>query len=223
VGLRFTSPTSGSPMEIWYSRVELAREVEQIEHRELLVGDFVPGAEDYRPFHDLYRHTAHVPHFQLPEVYRAADVFVLLADGLGLVVLEAMSCGLPVIVTPRGPGGASRRRWLCRPRRRFTAIIEALERLLPTPSCSWGAMRDYRQSAGPGQDTAVMRPIVSCRTRRADLPKHGTDCVVRDGLERYGLAAVARVEFILEQVAERGRHRGVFGWRLRAPLPPSRR
>jgi glycosyltransferase involved in cell wall biosynthesis len=70
-----------------------------------LVGNIAPGAEVYLPFRDLYRHTAHVPQAQLPEVYRAADVFVLptLAEGLGLVVLEAMACGLPVIVTPRGP------------------------------------------------------------------------------------------------------------------------
>jgi len=100
-----------------------------------LVGHIVPGAEVYLPFRDLYRYTAHVPQAQLPEAYRAADAFVFptLLERLGLVVLEAMACGLPVIVTPRGPdevvrdgvdgyvvsAGAS------------NSIVEALERLYP--------------------------------------------------------------------------------------------
>jgi glycosyltransferase involved in cell wall biosynthesis len=42
----------------------------------------------------------------VPELFRDADVFVFptLADGMGLVVLEAMASGLPVIVTANGPG-----------------------------------------------------------------------------------------------------------------------
>ena len=98
-----------------------------------LVGDFVPGAEVYLPFRDLYRHTAHVPQSQLPEVYRAADVFVFptLVEGLGMVVLEAMACGLPVIVTPRGPDEVVRDGvdGYVVPAGDSTAIIEALERL----------------------------------------------------------------------------------------------
>jgi hypothetical protein len=41
---------------------------------------------------------------------------------------------------------------------------------MPTPSCvcSWDAMRDHRESAGPGQGTPVPRPIASYRARRAE-------------------------------------------------------
>ena len=43
-----------------------------------------------------------VPHAQLPGVFLASDVFVFptLLDGFGMVILEAMAAGLPVIATP---------------------------------------------------------------------------------------------------------------------------
>jgi glycosyltransferase involved in cell wall biosynthesis len=47
------------------------------------------------------RHIANVPNTELFQYYNKASVFVLpsIVDAYGLVVLEAMACGLPVIVT----------------------------------------------------------------------------------------------------------------------------
>jgi glycosyltransferase involved in cell wall biosynthesis len=75
-----------------------------------VVGGYSPGHEVYARYEGLYRHTAHVPHKDLPSLFREADVFVFpsLIEGLGLVVLEAMACGVPIITTTRGPGDVVR-------------------------------------------------------------------------------------------------------------------
>ena len=51
------------------------------------------------------RFLGHVPEEDLPQMYRAANFFVLPTrklEGFGLVILEAMACGTPVLGTPIG-------------------------------------------------------------------------------------------------------------------------
>ncbi len=72
----------------------------------LLVGNYPDDMRPFVPFRDDFKHIPHVPQADLPKIYQNADVFVFpsLLEGMGLVVLEAMASGLPVITTPNGPG-----------------------------------------------------------------------------------------------------------------------
>jgi hypothetical protein len=70
-----------------------------------LVGNVIGERRCLAPYEPLFAHTPHVPQAELPDLYRRADVFVFpsLSEGMGLVVLEAMACGCPVIVSAHGP------------------------------------------------------------------------------------------------------------------------
>jgi glycosyltransferase involved in cell wall biosynthesis len=51
------------------------------------------------------RFLGHIAEETLPEIYQASDFFVLPTselEGFGLVILEAMACGTPVLGTPVG-------------------------------------------------------------------------------------------------------------------------
>jgi glycosyltransferase involved in cell wall biosynthesis len=72
----------------------------------ILVGNIVGKSEGLLPYRKLFQHIGHVSQSELKNIYQQSDVFVFpsLIEGMPLVVLEAMACGLPVIVTPNGPG-----------------------------------------------------------------------------------------------------------------------
>lgn len=116
-----------------------------------LVGNYVAGQEVYEPFRDLFRHTPNVPQRRLPDLMRDADVFVFptLVEGLGMVVLEAMACGLPVIVTPNGPGEVVRDGvdGFVVPPGDPEAILQRLEQLYADPDMRIEMGRNARQYA----------------------------------------------------------------------------
>ena len=73
----------------------------------IVVGSADSSAEALRPYRDRVRFTGMVLHSQIPELLRQADVFVFpsLGDSFALSVLEAASCGLPVIVSENTGAG----------------------------------------------------------------------------------------------------------------------
>jgi glycosyltransferase involved in cell wall biosynthesis len=116
-----------------------------------LVGGYVSGREVYASYADLYQHTENVPQQELPALYHRADVLVLptLIEGMPLVVLEAMACGIPVVVTPNGPGDLVRDgvEGFVVPIRDPEAIALRLEQLYQDPKLREQMGREARQQA----------------------------------------------------------------------------
>jgi glycosyltransferase involved in cell wall biosynthesis len=73
----------------------------------LLVGPIVGSSRPWRHLPRV-RHIPSVPRSKLPAVYASADVFVMpsLSEAFAQTPLEAMSCGLPVVVSDITLGGA---------------------------------------------------------------------------------------------------------------------
>lgn len=66
-----------------------------------IVGKVDHNAEDILPYLERVKFTGSVLHSKIPEILERSDVFVFpsLGEGLSLSVLEAASCGLPLIVS----------------------------------------------------------------------------------------------------------------------------
>ncbi|MEJ0036285.1 MAG: glycosyltransferase family 4 protein [Gammaproteobacteria bacterium] len=116
-----------------------------------IVGSYAPGHEVYARYDGIYRHTPHVPQKDLPSLLREADVFVFpsLIEGMPLVVLEAMACGLPIITTTHGPADIVRDGvdGFFVPIRDSEAIAARLEQLYRDPALREQMGRNAREQA----------------------------------------------------------------------------
>jgi starch synthase len=105
-----------------------------IEDSELVLVGTIAGTDAPWRAASRVRHVPSVPRSLLPELYAAADVFVMpsLVEGFCLTALEALACGLPTIVTPNTFGDQIVRDgiegWTV-PIRDSDAIAECLTRL----------------------------------------------------------------------------------------------
>lgn len=82
--------------------LEAARLLARPDIEIVLVGGIVDGTGWLARYDGLYRHVANVPHGEMPDIFRSADVFVFpsLHEGSAMAVNEALASGLPAIVTP---------------------------------------------------------------------------------------------------------------------------
>jgi len=103
-----------------------------------LIGHIVGSSAPLTPYRDIVEHLPHLTRPKLAATLRGCDVFVFptLLEGMPLVVLEAMACGLPVIATANGPDQVVRDGidGFIVPSRDPEAITDRLERLRSDPA-----------------------------------------------------------------------------------------
>jgi glycosyltransferase involved in cell wall biosynthesis len=131
-----------------------------------IVGQPVGEPRALAPYADLFRHVPHQTRPELARLYRSSDVFVFptLLEGMGLVVLEAMACGLPVIVTANGPGDVVRDGidGYVIPTRDPEAIAERLERLHRDPALREEMGRNAARRAAEFGWSAYTDKVAAC-------------------------------------------------------------
>ena len=67
----------------------------------VLAGNILGSGKPFRDYENWFRHVNYIEPSAMPDFYRSGSVFVLpsLWDSYGQVIIEAMACGLPVIVS----------------------------------------------------------------------------------------------------------------------------
>lgn len=97
-----------SPRKGIHLLFEALARIASAEYSLTLIGTWRPGFRQWldRQYGIRYRYLGKISHIELHNFYKAHDalVFPTLADGFGLVILEAMACGIPVIASTHSAG-----------------------------------------------------------------------------------------------------------------------
>ncbi|MEQ8971701.1 MAG: glycosyltransferase family 4 protein [Coleofasciculus sp. C1-SOL-03] len=95
-----------SPRKGVHYLLEAWQQLQLPEAELLLVGINEFPEVGFAQYREIFRYVPSVPHASLNQYYSAANVLVFpsLVEGFGLVLLEAMSCSIPVITTPHTAG-----------------------------------------------------------------------------------------------------------------------
>lgn len=93
------------------------------------------------PPHPRLRCVGNIPHENMPELYRQADILLLTSvrEGLPMAVLEAMSCGIPIVAT------------------RCSSLPELVENGHNGFLCSLGDVDDFSEKINTLADSPLLR------------------------------------------------------------------
>ncbi|MCE9523191.1 MAG: glycosyltransferase family 4 protein [Alphaproteobacteria bacterium] len=132
---------------------------------------------------DRVRLLGEVPHAQLPELYSAADAFVLMSEreGWANVLLEAMACGTPALATPVGGNGeivaAAAAGALLRDRAVSTLVDAVVTLRQRAPDRA--ATRKYAEGFSWGAVAAANFALLSAASKRNERPLSAESIVAR--------------------------------------------
>ncbi|CAN5398609.1 hypothetical protein BH23BAC1_BH23BAC1_21070 [soil metagenome] len=139
-------PKKGGPLKVLYAGkvtqrkgikylLESFKKFKKQDVELYIIGDIQGSGAALKPYKGLFKYLPPVHQYELFKMYQEFDAFVLpsVFEGFGLVIIEALAAGLPVITTPHTMGPeviVDGENGYIVPIRNISSIENAIERLL---------------------------------------------------------------------------------------------